>query len=118
LITDWLSRFHFRTASTDRNICFCEHEDIPVVKPKEEGQLSLTATMECTGLTTTINMKVIRPIHFEPEVIRIKPGETVRAPLFKGIEQIVESSRVVIIDDGLQVTREKFPRNHMTSQCE
>jgi hypothetical protein len=84
---------------------FRENEDILVVRPREEGQLSLTATMECTGLTGTITMELIRPIRFEPEIIRINPGETVRATLFKGVER----NGAVEIDAGLKVTRQNSP---------
>jgi hypothetical protein len=85
---------------------FREHEDILLVRPKEEGQTSLTAIMECTGVATTINLYVIRPIRFEPGIIRIIPGETVRVPLFKGV---INGSHKMDIDPGLKVTRENSP---------
>jgi hypothetical protein len=88
---------------------FHECEDILVVRPRGEGQTSLTATMGCTNLTTTIDVQVIRPIRFYPEIIRMTPGETVRASLFKGIERIVGNFRYVDIDPALRVTRENSP---------
>jgi hypothetical protein len=88
---------------------FWEYEDILVVRPKEEGQLSLTATMECTGVSATIALYVIRPIRFESQFIQIKPGETINARLFKGFQRIKNGVRVIDIDYRLQVTPENSP---------
>jgi hypothetical protein len=88
---------------------FREYEDIFVVKAREEGQFSLTAMMKCTGLTTTKNIEVIRPIRFEPEMIRMKSGETIHASLFKGIEGMKNGIRQIDIDRNLEVTRENSP---------
>jgi hypothetical protein len=100
-----IQRFPLQTSPVNAaKYMYQEFEDVLVVRALEEGVTNLTATMECTGITQTIEVETFRPIVFDPPHYSILVNDRIDVKLFRGIQSLQNGKKIVRGKESLRVT--------------
>jgi hypothetical protein len=105
-----VKRIPARESNFSRKYPYRDYEDTLIVQLVNEGTTTVTATMECTGISHSIQVVVVRPIGFDRPVLTILPGETVKLHLFNGVHHMTDGRKAIEIDRTLPIAQDGASR--------